>query len=140
MAKSAVETPCETKILVPIHLPAPLLASYQEQAALLDVPVSNLIASRLAASLNHGAQKPLYFDDDQRRALESLLCRNVSTSEEVISEVRTALSVSIGDLSIHLPPNVLLRMRTRFFGQPNEWDKFVRDRIVEGLEEFVGLR
>lgn len=137
---TATRAPSEPRISVSVHLPASLLAAYQDEAAALGVLVADIIERRLKSSREHRATKPLYFDDDQRRALESLLDQNVTTPAEVISLMRDALSVSIADLMIPLPPALLDRLRSRFFGQPNEWNDFVRGVIFAGLEEYVGLR
>ena len=130
-------------VLVRLHLTQTVANAYELQATALNIPLESLLESRLAQFVSLSDAKPLYFTDEDRRDLEALLGKNVSTPIEVLRLLRTYHSVRISgkpDLNVRvdLKPNLLSRLRSRCFGK--SFDDFLKSTIITELERFAGLR
>jgi len=129
--------------LIRLRLTSELLSAYELQAADLNVPLEELLESRLVQMVAMRAVKPLFFSDEDRIELESLLGKNVNSPIELIRLIRNALSVRISgkpdvSMRVDIKPNLLTRLRSRCFGKP--FEDFLKQVITEGLETYVGLR
>ena len=65
--------------------------------------------------------KPIYFDDDQRQELEHILGKNMTSTRELIIQVRNAVAVRVNNLKITLKPGLLARLKSRCL--PFRWPK-----------------
>lgn len=123
---------------VRITLPGALYDHYLGEADAAGVDVEDLLAARLEAAKDYRAAKPVYFDDAERRELERLLGRNVLHSADALIQIRNALAVRVNKVIISLKPNLLAKLKSRAVRQ--DFDKFLTERIIQALEEYVGLR
>lgn len=121
-----------------LALPEKILDAYQAEADQYDVPVDDLIAHRLTTCVDHTAQKPLYFDDTDRQAVEKLLGRNFRSAKEVVALIRNLVSVKLAGIDVNLSPTLLVRLQTRCFKPP--FDQWVAQLVAEQLEQFCGMR
>jgi hypothetical protein len=129
-------TPTTTQIRVAI--PDEILDQYQAQAQTLGIDVETLLARRLAQAVEYTASKPLYFSDADRQELEQTLGKNVLHTRDAISQIKIAMTVRIHNLKVQLKPAVLTRLKTRCLGMG--WEEFVEQRVVQALEQYVGMR
>ena len=122
-----------------LKLPTPIADSYKQEAEEYGVPLEELIANRLSACVTYNATKPLYFNDQQRRELETVLAKNLDKPATVTMLVRKAVSVSLNGVLISLGSNVLDRLRTRA-PKGVEFKVWMQGQINEWAEQYVGLR
>lgn len=108
-----------------------------DQARAAHKEIEELIADRLPQLLSN-SQKPIVINDEARRKLEALLGRNFNEPWELIRSVEQALSVSIGEVKVEIPPKLLERLRSRAIGFP--YEKFISMTLTRLLEEYCGLR
>lgn len=131
-------------IYVRLRLPSDLTAQYEEQAAECNISLEELLELRLSQFVELRSSKPLVFTDEDRRTIESLLGKNVSTPTELIYLIRKSQSIRIGNkldswsTRVELKPNLIQRLQSRCFGK--SFDEFLKQTIVEGLERYVGIR
>ncbi len=130
--------PSDPRATIRIALPESLLNAYEAQARNYGVDVEALISDRLADSINHIAAKPLYFNDEQRQQLEQCLGRNVLHTQDALLQVRNAMSVRVGKVIVGLKVNLLAKLKSRCIGMP--FEEFLEQRVVQALEQYVGLR
>jgi hypothetical protein len=121
-----------------ITLPEEVLSEYESQAATLDIPVERIIAQRLAMAANYTSDKPLYFSDEQRQALEHILGRNVLHTQDALLQIRNAMSVRLGKVVIPLHQTLLMKLKSRCLGM--DWEDFIKLRVTIALEQYVGMR
>lgn len=127
-----------THVQLRIVVPEEILDQYQKQADVLGIDVELVAGARLAQCVRHTAQKPLYFDDDERRELERILGKNATTTRDMIVQIRNSIAVKINNLKIALRPALLSRLKSRCLGM--QWESFLEKVIVEDLERYVGMR
>lgn len=128
-----------TEVSLRIRIPEDLAEQYQQQAEAAGVDIEELISKRLKACVTHGAQRPLFFDDDQRRELEAILQGMFPNAKSALKALRTAMSVRVQGVPITLTPQALERFKSRH--QDNSlWTDFVAFQITRMVEEYVGLR
>jgi hypothetical protein len=115
------------KVQLRIELDEKLVQAYERQSD-----------QRLADCQTHNAQKPIYINDDYRRTIEKLLGVNLNTPRQLIESIERLVYVDVSGTTIRLPPPVLERLRSRCFGRSLK--EVVQEQVVEGLEEFAGMR
>lgn len=114
LTKAASET---VKNRFPVVLTEKQAQPYIQQAESLGKAPEDLMAERLTACSSHTAEKPLYFNDDQRRELEKLLEANFGKPEEVINKVRPIAGVTVDGVVVPLNSRQIERLKSRcFFG------------------------
>lgn len=123
---------------VRIEMPAEILAIYERQAKSRNIPVEWVMAERLRHYSAVPSQKPLVIDDESRRELESMLSRNFSSPDALVSSVSRIMTVRLDGLEIQLKPPLLDRLKYRCIGM--EWHKFIKQTITQCLESFAGMR
>jgi hypothetical protein len=72
------------------------------QAQLAGMEVETFIAKRLPQIQKSNSEKPIVLTDEERRRIEQLVGKNISTGEELIRVVEHALTVSLNGLSMTL--------------------------------------
>ena len=138
----ALPLPADT--LVRLKLAPELVAAYEIQADDLNLTLEELLELRLNKFVRLNDNKPLYFTDNERQELESLLGKNISSPTELIRLMKNALSVKIVEKStdfsvrVDLKPHLLGRLHSRCFGKP--FPDFMKQTITEELERFCGVR
>lgn len=129
-------------LILRIELTPEIRAIYESQAKRRNLTLEQLFSERLTKCVNYTAEKPLYFNDDQRERLERELETNFSDPEKVIGPLKRAQTVFLqteeGQISVTLSAKLFGRLRSRCFIP--DFKKFLRERIVEGLERYVGMR
>lgn len=124
-------------VMLRLSLPDQVLQQYQAEAHDLEIPLEDLLASRLSECVTYNATKPIYFNDMQRQRLEKLLDRNVSSAGQVLGLVEKLTTVKLNGIAINLRPPVVERLRTRHFaGEFGEW---LAKQVNEWAERYVGL-
>lgn len=119
-------------------LPDDVISEYQAQADAQHVRLEDILVRRLVASVDHTSSKPLHFADSERQELEQLLGKNIFNTKDALTLIRSAMTVRIHNLKVTLKPAILTRLKTRCLGM--EWEKFVEQRVVQALEQYVGMR
>lgn len=108
------------------------------QAAACGMEVEEFISRRLPQIQKSNSEKPIVITDTERRRIEKLVGKNISTGEELIKVVEHALSVSLDGITVELTPFLLDRLKTRSIGVP--FEKFIPMIIKRLLEEHAGIR
>lgn len=94
-----------------IAIPNELAEQYTAQAEAAGVDVEAILAERLNSCVGHTSDKPLYFTDSDRQAIERLLDSNFNAPDRVIEKLRELLKVvSLSD-GVNVEPLVLSPMR-----------------------------
>jgi len=140
-------SPLPADVLVRLKLSPELISAYELQAADLGLTLEEILALRLAKCVALTDNKPLYFNDEERQELESLIGKNVSSAMEVVRLIKSALSVKIVgkqpnsnpfSLRVDLKPALLGKLHSRCFGRP--FEDFLAQIVVEELERYCGVR
>jgi hypothetical protein len=118
---------------IKLEIPDEALKIYEARG-----PLDKTLAKTLATCVNYTAEKPIYFNDTQRKRLDRLFGRNFKSAEEVIQIMERYITARIGEVDVQLSPQILTRLKTRCFGKP--FEQFLAERVVQGLEEFVAMR
>ena len=137
MHATATDLPREA-VQVRVVLPKEIADLYEIQAEDAGFTLEQVLQERLQACVYFDSEKPLYFTDAQRQELDSLLKRNIGSSEKALASIRSQLTAEISGIKVLLPPNVLQRLKTRCFGKP--FEQFFRETVIRVLEEFVVMR
>ncbi len=127
------------ELRVSITLPPPVCIAYEAEAKEYGVGLEELLSSRLRECVNYNATKPLYFNDQQRRELETILGRNVDKPASVLAVLRNNLTVTVNGLQISFAPNLLELLRTRA-PKVADFKTWLQTQITRLCEEYVGLR
>lgn len=135
---ATANAPPREAVQLRVTLPKDLADLYEIQAQEDEIPVESKIVERLQACVYYEDDKPLYFNDQQRRELDSLLKRNVQTSEKALAAIRAQLTADVSGFKVQISPDVLKRMKSRCFGKP--FEVFFKETVNKLLEEFVMMR
>ena len=101
--------------------------------------LEDILKERLHRCQSHTALKPLYMNDAERAKLEQALGHNLSSAEQAIAQVTTALMLQVGDVGVELRPQLTARLATRVF-RGETWEQVIRREVIQGLEAFCGMR
>src|SRR5215471_5453183 len=123
---------------IQITLPQELLDIYHSIADRQEKSVEQMIEIQLYRYQDHESVKPIILSDISRRHLESLLGKNISTGDELVSILQRALTMRMDDIDVPLTLYLLDRLKSRCIGM--EWEKFLPFTIKRLVEEFVGVR
>lgn len=129
-----------TKMKVKIELPEALYLQYEEEGARNVRSAEEEIVKRLNGCKEHNANRGLYFNDKERKELETLTGRHIAGKPEVLlARLRNAMKLKVGDVEIILDSHILNRLITRVFrGQTLEGS--IEKWVVEALEKHAGMR
>ena len=127
------------ELRVSILLPPPVRTAYEAEAKEYGVGLEELLSSRLRECVDYNATKPLYFNDQQRRELETILGRNVDKPASVLAVLRNNLTVTINGLNFTFAPNLLERLRTRA-PKAADFKTWLQGTLTQLAEGYVGLR
>ena len=129
-----------SKVMFKIELPEALYLQYEEEGARNTRSAEEEITKRLNGCKEHTANRPVYFNDKQRKELESLLGRHLGGDPEVLlARLRNAMKLKVGDVEIVLDSHLLDRLSTRVFrGQTIEDN--IEKWVIEALEKHAGMR
>lgn len=114
---SKISKPTQTKHFT-VVLPFKAAENYIGQAGVLEVDTEEVMSKRLVDCQDHNADKPLFFNDDQRRELERILDYNFSNATQVLNRLRALFTVvKISDMEsieeIVLDQQLLYRLAER---------------------------
>jgi len=127
---------------VRLTLPDSLIDEYEKQADEARLSLEEILEERLEQTVEAKDNRPIYFSDAERHELDELLGINVTTASQIVSRVRSALSLKIGgeklSTRLDIKPSLLTRLRSRCFIP--DFEQFLKKTITEGLETFAGLR
>jgi hypothetical protein len=129
---------------VEITLPEHLVDHYRKLAREKKESVELILENQLMSCQDYQSQRPLYFDDLQRNALERLTGGMVlKDTDAAIRAVEKILSFAVNQpdenpITVTLSTTLASRMMTRKFGKSTE--EHIRTEVTEGLERFVGMR
>lgn len=133
MTKKLTKVASETiKNRFPVVLTEKQAQPYIQQATIAMKGPEEIMAERLVACANHTAEKPIYFNDDQRRELEKLLEANFGKPEEIINKVRPIAGVTVDGVVVPLNSRQIERLKSRcFFGitYQEKLTKLIHDAI-----------
>lgn len=132
-----------TTCRIRLDLPEDLIDLYTSQADSQGMTLDEILIKRLTDFSGQTALKPLYFDDSDRQYLESLIGKNVSTPNDALNSIKSALSISLtsfgnATVRVSLKPHLLSRLKARCFKQP--FPEFLMRTVQQELERFCGMR
>ena len=126
-----------TTIALRVRLPNKLLKAYEMEAKRQDKQLEEVVATRIAECAYYTATKPLYFNDEQRRALEQIMCRNYSDPAILLQDLTRFYSCRVEDVRIGIDPRTFVRLKTRcHHNKPIA--EFLKETILRLLREHVG--
>lgn len=129
---------------VEITLSDAVVDAYRELAKRKGETLEKILEDRLIACLDYDANRPLYFDDEERNELERLTGgRVISEPREALRRIKNCQSIWITDpeeepVKVQLSPALLSRLLSRAFRRTRE--QTLREETVKGLERFCGMR
>ena len=130
-----------TQTSVRLHIDEALYRAYQEDAEAHGTTAEQAMADRLQHCQKHGATRPLYFNDQERGELETLLSGVVlKDANHALERLKSfALLRLIGDsgkiIKVQLNGNHLSRMKTRF-RHDKPFEPQVAAKVIELLEKY----
>ncbi len=131
-------TETNTQVRAKITVPADVMEQYERIAFAERKPIDQVLSERLTLCASHKAQKGIWLGDADRMSIEEATHSNISTASDLVGLVRKAMRIKVGGTEIPLGENLLDRLRSRCF-EPN-FEKWISKRVIEGLQEFAGLR
>lgn len=81
--------------------------------------------------------KSVFISDSERREIERLIAKNITTAQDLISILHRMVTVDIDGLQVSLEPRLLERLKTRCIGMP--FEQFLHTTIRKLLREYAGL-
>lgn len=82
--------------------------------------------------------KQVVITDQERREIERLIAKNITTGQDLIASLIRLASVNVDGATLSLEPRLLERLQSRCIGM--SFDKFLELTIKRLLEEYAGLR
>lgn len=122
-----------------IEIPEPLFAKYEDAAIKNGRTVEEEISLRLKKCVDHDAIQPLYFDDDQRKALELATGWSARDANAVIGRLNEVSRFTVCDFDIEIPARLRTRLQSRVF-RGQTFEDVIRKEVIQGLERFAGVR
>lgn len=122
----------EGPVVVKLAIPAELYLEYKSLADAQDLTPAELILHRLQRCSGHSSIRSLYFSTSQLSQLEALLQkRPISTSEQALALLTSALSVRIGDFPpVPISAQQAKRLEMGAYGGLNTYERLCQ--IVGG--------
>lgn len=121
-------------LAIKLNVPKEVLNKYESQGE----DLGKVLSKRLIECVDYTAEKPLYVDDKMRRRLDRLFGKNFNNADQVVQMMERYVTIRVGKVNIQLSPLLISRLRSRCFGKV--FDKFLEERVIEGLEEFAMMR
>jgi hypothetical protein len=126
-----------------LSLSAEILDDYRAQADSQGISVEELLGDRLSQCVSYNSNRPLYFNDDQRARLESVMGGGVCPdSEKAVSRIENTRSLNISAANrvtkVILPPSLVSRFKSRCFGR--KWHQAITEEVIKGLEQYCAMR
>jgi len=131
-------TETNTQVRAKITVPADVMEQYERIAFSERKPLDQVLSERLTQCATHKAQKGIWLGDADRMSIEEATHSNISTASDLVGLVRKAMRIRVGGTDIPLGEVLLDRLRSRCF-DPN-FEKWLAKHVIEGLQEYVGLR
>lgn len=103
----------ETQTVVRIDLPLATIEPYQQEADRRKVPLADVVKSQLKRCKNYKASKPLYFNDEQRAKLETILGVNCEDAESALLMIKEITTFKVGGVEVVMSDYDIRRLRGR---------------------------
>lgn len=132
-----VQHQAETLIELRLRLPSPLVDLIEEQGLAKGRMLDEEIHERLKRCLTYTADKPLYFDDKQRRRLEDLLGHLVQHPDIALQQLEHLVQLKVGEVDVDIDSQLLNRLSTRTFGKTLA--ETIQREALRGLRAYAGL-
>jgi len=121
-----------------LTLPTEVVQQYEAEANSKRATLESVLESRLTSCVSHTSASAIYLSDSDRQSLVKMTGRTLSSAADIIKVVERVLTINLENVSITLPPLLTTRLRTRCFTK--DFEAYLRKRVVEGLEEYCGMR
>jgi hypothetical protein len=122
-----------------IVLSGDILAEYEKQAQATGIPVEQFIEKRLARCKRHSAERPLYFNDAQRRELEETLGGELFVDAGGVNAVlNRRYRFSIEGLRISLDADLQQAVNIRAQEMNMDVKDFLKEATMAGVRQKVG--
>ena len=118
---------------IKLDIPDEVLKKYEVRGSM-----EKVMSKTLTDCVDFTAVKPIYINDTQRKRLDRLFGKNFKDADEIIHIMERYVTARIGEVEVQLPPQLLVRLKTRCFGKP--FEQFLAERAIEGLESYAGMR
>lgn len=126
-------------VAVVLNLPKRVFEEYAGRINAKSTDLAKVLEKTLAEASRYAvSEKPLYFDDGQRRELEKILGMNFSSPLEVINAVRNSMTVKVEGMELNLPIPLLKRLKTRCVR--GDFPAWLSTQIRQWAESYTGLR
>ncbi len=131
-------TETKTRVRVTLSLPEEIYDEYAERATKYGRKPEQEIELRLTRCRNHNDTTPLYFNDQQRGELQTLLGKTPESAEHALGMIKRLSTIRVDGVDIVLAERLRERLSTRLFRDTME--NVVKREVIRGLEGFVGWR
>lgn len=128
-----------TRVRIVLDLPDDLCDHYASQAESHGRTLEAEMADRLRRTKDYTAQRPLYFDDDQRAQIERATGHLAMTEGQVLNRILRTLAVKVASIKVVIPARLQERLRSRVF-RGHTFEEVVAREVIAGLERYAGLR
>ncbi len=122
-----------------IALSGDIVAEYEKQAQAAGIPMEQYIEMRLRRCKRHNAERPLYFNDQQRQELEETLGGQLfGDAAGVVAYIHKRYRFSIENMRIALDADLMQAVQIRAEETNTDIKEFLRDAIMAGIRQKVG--
>lgn len=128
----------EQQVTFRLSIPIPLYDQFAERAAKFGRSAEEEIAMRLKTCVAHVDSTPLYLNDAERATLSQITGTLLRNSGDVLRWATKVSTMSVAGVAVPLYERLTDRLRSRTFGKA--WPDYLREKVVEKLEQEVGLR
>lgn len=130
----------ELPVAVRLMLPQDLYKSYEDAALSQGLTVTELMMHRLRRCKDHNSIRPLYFNDQQRSSLETLVQkRPIETPDQALTLLTSSLAIRIGDF----PPIPLSAQQVKRIGMSGYAGQTAEERLAQivkaAISKAVGI-
>lgn len=130
----------EGKVRVTLDVPSSLFDLLEEQAIAKGRMVEDEMIDRLRRFLSCSDPSALYFSGQQKSDLERALGHTCNTADIALAQLRTAISLRVGDVAIPLEPRIQTRIASRAKAERRSAEDVLKREVTQGLERYVGIR
>ena len=127
-----------TKVRITLAISEELLAQYEAQAN--GKKIETVLLKRLTESVNHTAQRGLYFGDAERQELEKVFSKMLNSPGDVLKCLKSAVTAEVGGIKVQIPEKILYRLKSRASMERATVEEYTAREILYALERVTGLR
>lgn len=124
-------------VICRVELPEHIYDIYAEESMKRGKEVEEVMAERLTRCQSISGSG-IYFNEDQKRRLGSVIGHTVSEAEGALQRLETSTVIDVSGFQFELDPRLVQRLKTRVY-RGERYDDVMYREIVRGLMTFAGM-